>query len=341
LVTDRSGRSGRIVISEYLWEEGLAEVDHRFRISYDRTLFADVDRLRREVGSAEALIVRNQTRVDDALMRLGPTLRVVGRLGVGLDNIDVGAAHRRGVEVVYAPEANATSVAEFAVAAALALSRRLIPAHLHTVAGGWDRTSFSGGELSGKTAGIIGLGRIGELVAHRLKAFGLRLLAFDPRLSPTDLTVIENGITLVPWPDILAEVDLITLHLPLTAETVNLVGREELGRMRPTAMLVNTSRGGVLDEKALYEALTEGHIAGAALDVRRHEPPRTGVDPDFSRFDNVVLTPHIAGLTREADLKVTRTVLLDVQRVLRGEPPSFPASAATLSFPRPAKMNGG
>lgn len=330
----------RIIISEFLWEDGLAELDHQAEVSYDRTLFADPARLAREVSTAAALVVRNQTRVDDALLRLGSTLRVVGRLGVGLDNIDVRAARRRGIEVVYAPEANAVSVAEFTIGAILALSRRFVPTHLSTSAGGWDRTAYCGSELSGKTAGIIGLGRIGELVAHRLRAFGLKLLAFDPRLAPTDLPVIENGITLVPWPELFAQSDVVTVHVPLTAETVNLIGREELARMKPGALLVNTSRGGVLDEKALHEALAGGRIGGAALDVRLHEPPRPD-DPDFSRFDNVILTPHVAGLTREADIKVTRTVLRDVRRVLRGEAPRFPADAAILSFPRPAKMNGG
>jgi len=334
--------TARIVISEFLWEEGLAELNHRTQVTYDRTLHGDRARLRREVATAKALIVRNQTIVDDELLRLGPELRVVGRLGVGLDNIDLRAAYDRGIEVVYAPEANAVSVAEYTIGAAIALCRKLVQAHLHAAAGGWDRLRFRGLELTGKIAGIIGLGRIGELVARRLRAFGLRLLAFDPRIAEADLSVVENGIRLVSWKDLFAQSDLITLHVPLTPETANLVGRTELGWMKPTAFLINTSRGGVLDEEALHEALTEQRIGGAALDVRRHEPPSPpAADPDFSRFDNVLLTPHIAGLTEEADVKVTRTVLRDVQRVLRGDAPRFPASGELLTFPRPAKTNGG
>ncbi len=331
--------TSRIVISEFLWEQGLAELDHWAEIEYDRTLHGDPARLSREVATADALIVRNQTRVDEALLRLGPGLKVVGRLGVGLDNIDLGAAYQRGIEVVYAPEGNAVSVAEYTIGAIIALSRNFLPAHLHVIAAGWDRTRFSGREISGMTAGIVGLGRIGELVARRLKAFGLKLLAFDPRIAESDLSVVENGVRLVPWRELFAQSDVVTLHVPLTPETANLVGRDELALMKPSAFLVNTSRGGVLDEKALYDALAAGRIAGAALDVRRREPPDP--DPPLARLPNVLLTPHIAGLTREADIKVTRTVLRDVRRVLRGEAPRFPASGELLIFPRPAKTNGG
>lgn len=348
--------STRIIISEFLWEDGLAELNHQTQVTYDRTLHGDRTRLRREVATARALIVRNQTVVDEELLRLGPELRVIGRLGVGLDNIDLQAAYDRGIEVVYAPEANAVSVAEYTVGAAIVLCRKLIQAHLHAAAGGWDRSRFRGLELSGKTAGIVGLGRIGELVARRLRAFGLKLLAFDPRIAEGDLSVVENGIRLASWKDLFAQSDLVTLHVPLTPETANLVGRAELAWMKPTAFLINTSRGGVLDEKALHEALAEKRIGGVALDVRRHEPPSPpgagaaaagpgaagpAADPDFGRFDNVLLTPHIAGITQEADVKVTRTVLRDIQRVLRGDAPRFPASGELLTFPRPAKTNGG
>ncbi|MHB0885088.1 MAG: hydroxyacid dehydrogenase [Bacillota bacterium] len=331
----------RIIISEFLWEDGLAELNHNSQVTYDRTLHGDPGRLRREIADARALVVRNQTVVSDDLIRLGPELRVIGRLGVGLDNIDLAAAYDRGIEVVYAPEANAISVAELTVGAIIVLCRQLVQAHIHTVARGWDRSRFTGSELSGQTVGIVGLGRIGELVARRLKAFGLKLLAFDPRIAEGDLAVVENGIHLVSWKALFAQSDVVTLHLPLTPETANLIGRAELAWMKPTAFLVNTSRGGVLDEQAIHDALSEKRVAGAALDVRRHEPPQAA-DLDFTHFDNVLLTPHIAGLTHEADVKVTRTVLRDVQRVLRGEAPRFPASGELLTFarPRPAK-NGG
>ncbi len=334
--------TSRIVISEFLWEAGLAELEGVAEVVYDHTLYRDPDRLASKAAGAHGLVVRNQTLVDETLLERVPELKVVGRLGNGLDNIDLDAAHRRGVQVVYAPEGNAVPVAEYTIGAAIVLSRRLVAAHLDTAAGGWDRQAFTGGELAEMTVGIIGVGRIGELVARRLKAFGARLLGFDPRLTENDLIVTESGLKLVGWKEIFTRSDLITIHVPLTPETAGLIGRQELALMKPTALLINTARGGVIDETALYEALSTGRIAGAALDVRRREPPGPrGPEPDFARLPNVLLTPHIAGLTREAHVKVTRTVLRDVMRVIQGEAPRFPVFAQPTAYPRPVKWNGG
>lgn len=290
--------------------------------TYDSALWRDRARLLDLLSDCEALIVRNQTQVDAELLDHAPKLKVVGRLGVGLDNLDLEALRARGITVVTGGNANAISVAEYTLAAMLTLARRLPAADHHTKGGGWDRAAFGAGfELHGKTLGLIGLGDIGARVARRALAFGMRVVAHDPLITPHHFAAAELGVMLTPLDDLLGESDFISLHVPLLTTTHHLINTERLARMKPTAMLINTSRGGIVDEAALIEALRAGRLGGAALDVREHEPPE---QPDpLAQFENVLLTPHIAGLTAESQARVCRAVAEDVLRALRGERPLF------------------
>lgn len=322
-----------IVVAELMWPEGLAVLAEggaagAGAVRYDPDLHRRPEDLAAALaGGARALVVRNRTRVDAALLKAAPRLRVVGRLGAGLDNVDVAACRRRGVEVVYAPDANAVSVAEMTLALVLALARRLPPADAHVRGGGWDREAFAGVELDGKTLGILGFGRVGRLVAERARAFGMALLTHHPRLAPDHPDLARLGVRLVPLADLLAGCDVLTVHLPLTAATRGLLDAAALARLRPGAFLVDVGRGGVVDEAALAGALEQGRLAGAALDVRAAEPPDPGdpVAARLARLPNVLLTPHVAGLTAEAQRRTCIGVARDVLRVLAGDPPVHPA----------------
>ncbi|MCA3749104.1 MAG: hydroxyacid dehydrogenase [Rubrobacter sp.] len=307
----------KIVVSELLWPEGLAELRSLGEVVYDPGLWQRAGELRGRVGEAEALIVRNQTRVDNRLLRGAGRLRVVGRVGVGLDNIDLQAARKRGIKVVYARNANATSVAEYVLAAMLRACRELDAACEDVRAGSWDRARFTGVELCGKTLGLVGLGEISRRVARRAAAFGMRLLGYDPFVGPYDFPVAELGVRPVGLEELLESSDFVSLHLPLTPKTRNLLSLRELGRMRPEAWLINTSRGSIVNERALLEVLEKGAIGGAVLDVLEEEPPRPG-SPLLSH-ERVLITPHVAGLTGESQVRSSVLVAREVGKVLRGE----------------------
>jgi len=219
--------------------------------------------------------------------------------------------------VCYAAEENAVSVAEHVFALLLALARKIPAADRSVRRGEWERAAHTGFELHGKTLAVLGLGRIGFRVALRARAFGMRLLAFDPFLSPSSPAVTESGAALLPLEEALAEADVVSLHLPLTEETRGLLSGERLRAMKPGAVLINTARGALVDEAALVAALADGRLGGAALDVREQEPPG---DSPLHRLENVLLTPHIASWTHEATARVLATVAGDVDLVLRGEP---------------------
>jgi len=263
----------------------------------------------------DALIVRSRTQVTAAtLARYVPRLRVIGRAGVGVDNIDLQAAADAGVIVVNAPEATSISVAEHTLALMLALARRIPQADASLRRGEWKKADFTGAELHGKTLGLIGLGRIGTLVAERATAFGMQVLAFDPALSEQDIAA--RGAHGVDFKTILERSDAISLHVPLLPGTANLIDAQALARMKPGAWLVCTSRGGIIDEQALARALQDGTLAGAALDVFEHEPPGTNA---LTALPNVVLTPHIAGQTEQSQARVAVDIANEVLRALRGE----------------------
>ena len=311
----------RSLITELNWPRGIALLQAVGDALYDPALFKDRPRLLAEVADCDALIVRNQTRVDAELIGAAQRLKVVGRLGVGLDNLDLPALRARGITVVTGGTANAISVAEYAMGAFLALARRFVTSDASVKAGGWDRAGGTGFELYGKTLGVLGLGDIGARVARRGAAFGMRVIAYDPLITAAHFNAAEHGVTLLPLDEVLRQADFISLHVPLLPSTANLVNAGRLATMKPTAYLVNTSRGGIVDEAALAAALRAGRLAGAALDVRVNEPP--GADDPLAGAPNLLLTPHVAGITDEAQDRISIAVAEDVLRVLRGERPLF------------------
>ncbi|MHB2023875.1 MAG: phosphoglycerate dehydrogenase [Mycobacteriales bacterium] len=275
------------------------------------------------LADARAVIVRSATRIDAEALAAGTRLQVVARAGVGLDNVDVAAATARGVMVVNAPLSNIVSAAEHAVALLLAVARRVPAANASLKSGHWSRSAFTGVELVDKTVGVIGLGRIGALFAARMSAFGTRLLAYDPYVSQARAAAL--GVTLTTLAEVLKSSDFISIHLPKTPETVKLIGEEELALCKPGAIIVNAARGGLLDEHALAQALKEGRLGGAGLDVFENEPT---TDSPLFAFDCVVVTPHLGAATAEAQDKAGLAVARSVKAALAGE---FVADAVNVS----------
>lgn len=303
----------RVLVTEPLSEQGLDLLRRDFEVDV-RPDLASGD-LAAEIGPYEALVVRSQTRVTAAALEAAERLRVVARAGIGLDNVDVEAATRRGVMVVNAPQSNVISAAEHTLALLLSQARNVPQAHAALIAGRWEREGWEGVELAGKTLGVIGLGRVGALVAHRATAFGMRVIAYDPYVSSDRAK--EMGVDAMPTLEaLLVQSDFVTIHLPRTSETEGLIGAHELSLMKPGARLVNTARGGIVNEDALAKALESGQLGGAALDVFAAEP--TTDSPIFG-FDNVVVTPHLGASTREAQDKAGTTVAEMVRLALRGE----------------------
>jgi D-3-phosphoglycerate dehydrogenase / 2-oxoglutarate reductase len=302
----------RVLIAEPLAEAGVEllrarhQVDARERLSREELLDA--------VAGADALVIRSASRVDAELLEAARGLRVVGRAGIGLDNVDVAAATRLGIMVVNAPESNVISAAEHTVALILAQVRNVPQAHAALRQGRWERARFQGTEVYGKTAGILGLGRVGAQVAQRLQSFGMRLVAYDPYV--TRERAAQMGVELASLADVLARADVVTVHLPKTPETTGLLGERELAAMKPGARLVNTARGGIVDELALAKAVESGHLAGAALDVFAEEP--TTASPLFE-LDQVVVTPHLGASTAEAQDKAGVTIAEQVLLALDGQ----------------------
>ncbi|MGB9784039.1 MAG: phosphoglycerate dehydrogenase [Moorellaceae bacterium] len=275
----------------------------------------DEEELKKVLPEYEALIVRSATKVTAAALAAAKGLRIIGRAGVGIDNIDVAAATEKGIVVVNAPEGNTIAAAEHTMALMLALARNVPQADMLLKQGVWEKKKFLGVELRHKTLGILGLGKIGSEVARRARAFDMRLVAYDPYVQPEQAERLE--VTLLPFEELLQEADFLTIHLPLTKDTYHLLGREELFRLKPGARLINVARGGIVDEEALYEALTSGHLGGAALDVFEEEPL---TDSPLFKLDNVIVTPHLGASTAEAQVAVAVEVARDVVRCLRGEP---------------------
>jgi D-3-phosphoglycerate dehydrogenase / 2-oxoglutarate reductase len=275
---------------------------------------ADRSELLAAVVDADALLVRSATTVDAECLAAARRLRVIARAGVGLDNIDVRGATQSGVMVVNAPTSNIVSAAELAVGLLIAAARHIAPASAALRAGEWKRSKYTGLELYEKTVGIVGLGRIGVLVAQRLSAFGMRVVAYDPYVQAG--RAAQLGVRLVSLDELLESSDFISIHLPKTAETVGLIGSDELARCRSNAIVVNAARGGIVDEQALYAALKEGRIGGAGLDVYGTEPC---TDSPLFELDNVVATPHLGASTDEAQEKAGIAVARSVRLALSGE----------------------
>ncbi len=275
---------------------------------------ADRAELLAAITDADAVLVRSATKVDLEALQAARQLKVVARAGVGLDNVDVKAATQHGVMVVNAPTSNIVSAAELAVALMLAAARHVSPAHQALRNGEWKRSSYTGIELYEKTVGIVGLGRIGVLVAQRLSAFGMKVIAYDPYVQAG--RAAQMGVRLVSLEELVAESDFMSVHLPKTPETVGLIGDEQLRKAKPHLVLVNAARGGIVDEQALYEALSEGRIAAAGLDVFAKEPC---TDSPLFALENVVATPHLGASTDEAQEKAGIAVARSVRLALSGE----------------------
>ena len=301
-----------VLIAEELSPAAVAQLESDFDVRY--TDGADRSALLAALAEADAVIVRSATRIDAEALAHAPRLRVVARAGVGLDNVDVEAATRAGVMVVNAPTSNIVSAAEHAVGLLLAVARNVPQAAASLRGGQWQRSAFTGVELQGKVAGILGLGRIGVLVAERLASFGMRLIAYDPYVPAT--RAAQLGVRLASLDELLAEADFITVHLPKNPETVGLIGDRELHRVKPEVRIVNAARGGIVDEHALALALKEGRVAGAGIDVFAAEPA-TG--HPLLDFPAVVATPHLGASTSEAQEKAGTQVARSVRLALAGE----------------------
>jgi len=265
-------------------------------------------------AGVDAVLIRSATKMDAEAISTAKGLKVIARAGVGLDNVEIPAATAAGVMVVNAPTSNIVSAAELAIGLLLATARYISPAHAALRNNKWARSKYTGAELFEKTLGIVGFGRIGQLVAHRLQAFGMEVIAFDPYLQPA--RAAQLGVKLVTMDELLAKSDFITIHLPKTKETANLIGVEALKKVKPTVRIINAARGGVLDEKALFDALTEGRVAGAGLFVFSTEPC---TDSPLFTLDSVVATPHLGASTDEAQERAGIAVAVSVRKALAGE----------------------
>jgi D-3-phosphoglycerate dehydrogenase / 2-oxoglutarate reductase len=274
----------------------------------------DREKLLAAVPDADALLVRSATTVDAEVLAAGTKLKIVARAGVGLDNVDVDAATARGVLVVNAPTSNIHSAAEHALALLLAAARQIAPADASLREHKWKRSSFSGTEIFGKTVGVVGLGRIGQLVAARLAAFGTHVVAYDPYVSAA--RAAQLGIELLSLDDLLARADFISVHLPKTPETAGLIGKEALAKTKPGVIIVNAARGGLIDEQALADAVTSGHVRGAGIDVFSTEPC---TDSPLFELPQVIVTPHLGASTAEAQDRAGTDVAASVKLALAGE----------------------
>ncbi|MEH0824593.1 MULTISPECIES: phosphoglycerate dehydrogenase [unclassified Micromonospora] len=301
-----------VLIAEELAPAAIEVLAHDFDVRHvDGT---DRPALLSALSEADAVIVRSATQIDAEAIAAAPRLKVVARAGVGLDNVEVPAATARGVMVVNAPTSNIVSAAEQAVALLLAVARNTAAASAALKAGEWKRSKYTGVELQGKTVGVVGLGRIGVLFASRIAAFGTRLIAYDPYIQPA--RAAQLGVRLVGLEELLRESDFISIHLPKTPETVGLIGEKELAVVKPGVRIINAARGGLVDEQALADAIAEGRVAGAGVDVYAKEPCTSS--PLFA-FDNVVATPHLGASTHEAQDKAGLAVAKSVKLALQGE----------------------
>lgn len=305
-----------IVISEFMDEDAIKGVLAGHDLLYDPGLVDRRGELGAALAEARALIVRNRTRVDADLLAQGPKLVAVGRLGVGLDNIDLAACKARGIAVYPATGANDIAVLEYAIGAMLSLLRGAFSATQAVIAGEWPRTKLLGHEAAGKQLGIVGFGSIGRKVGAAASALGMRVVAHDPYLPPGDKA--WGNVSARDLDSLLRESDVVTLHVPLTANTKNLLDRARIARMKRGAILINVARGGVLDEAAVADALRAGALGGAALDVFEQEPLSKERGQVFAGCPNLILTPHIGGLTVEANARVSLMVAEKIRDHLAG-----------------------
>ena len=301
-----------IVVTEFMDESALAPLRAAYDLVYDPTLVDRPADLAAVVPQVRALIVRNRTQVRGDLLAALTRCTVVGRLGVGLDNIDVPGCEARGMRVIPATGANALSVAEYVVGTALLLLRGAYTATAEVAAGAWPRTALSNGrEAGGRTLGLVGFGSIGQTTAKLARGLGMRVIAFDAMMDADHPAFVDGAVACAGLEEVLQTADVVSLHVPLLDSTRGLLNADRIAAMKPGAVLINTARGGIVDEVALAESLKRGHLGGAAIDVFGTEP--LPVSTHFQGCPNLVLTPHIAGLTAEANTRVSSLI---AQRVL-------------------------
>jgi D-3-phosphoglycerate dehydrogenase len=314
----------RVLVAEDVAQEGLERL--RVHHEVDERIGLNREELCSILPEYDALIVRSQVQVDAELIAAGSRLVVIGRAGVGVDNVDLDAATRAGITVVNAPTGNTIAAAEHTLALLYGVARKIVPAEASLRRGEWKRAQFTGLELRGRTLGIVGLGKIGQAIAVRARAMEMDVLAVDPYITPEQA---ENfGVDLVELPELLERSDVITVHVPLSRATKNLIGREALARMKPGAILLNVARGGVIDEAAVADALRDGRLAGAGIDVFEQEPPK---DSPLLDAPNALLTPHLGASTAEAQVLVSEEVAAQVIDVLDGRSARYAVNAPLLT----------
>lgn len=317
---------GRVVVSEEIAQSGLTllkEAGHEVEVS----LGLSKQELINAIKGANALIIRSATKVDKDVIEAADNLIVIGRAGIGLDNVDLEAATSKGIMVVNAPESNILSAAEHTIGLMLAQARNIPKAYISLVSGKWERSKFEGVELHGKTLGVIGLGRVGALVAQRAHAFGMRLIAYDPYISQERAK--QMNVELVSLDDLLSQSDFITIHLPKTKDTMSLINKDSLEKVKPTVRIINTARGGIIDEKALYDFLVNHPGSGAALDVFEKEPPEF---KELFSLENLIATPHLGASTKEAQDKAGLTIAQQVILALNGDFVPYAVNVAAKSI---------
>jgi D-3-phosphoglycerate dehydrogenase len=303
----------KILISDKLGQAGLDRLDEMDDMAYDVITGMSKAELMAKLPAYDALIIRSGTNPDADIIASGTKLKVIGRAGIGVDNVDLAAATAHGVKVMNTPRANSVATAEQTMALMLALCRHTVASHNSVANGEWERTKFMGTEIAGKTLGVIGFGYIGRLVARRAKAFGMHLVAYDPYIDETVVTAI--GGNLVSLPELLRQADIITLHSVVTPETTNLINAETIAQMKDGVFIVNVARGKLVDEQALADGLQSGKVGGAALDVFWQEPP---TDSPLIGLPNVIHTPHLGASSKEAQTRVGVEIVEQVADALRG-----------------------
>lgn len=306
----------KIVISEFMDEAAVASLRARFNVVYDPTLVDDTHRLIAELSDADGVIVRNRTPVRGDLLAACARATVIGRLGVGLDNIDVAACNAQGIQVIPATGANALAVAEYVIGTAMVLRRGVYQSSEQVANGLWPRAALSNGrEISGTCMGLLGFGGIGQLTAKLAQCLGMRVMAHDPMLPQNHSAWTQSGVQSASMDQLIAQSDVISLHVPLTPSTHNMVSAERIAQMKPGAIVINTSRGGIVDEAAVALALRQGRLGGAAFDVFDPEPMASG--SAWQGCPNVILTPHIAGVTAESNVRVSTMIASAVTNALK------------------------
>lgn len=314
----------RVLVADPVSEQGIAVLQKEFMVDVKLKLLPE--ELTAIIDQYDALVVRSETKVTASIIEAATKLKVIGRAGVGVDNIDVAAATQKGIIVLNAPEGNTMAATEHTVAMMLALARNIPQAHASMKAGKWERSKFMGVEMRGKTLGVFGLGRIGAGVAKRALAMEMSVMAYDPYISASQAKAL--GVELAEIDEILAAADFLTLHLPLTAETKYLFNEARLAKVKPGVRIINCARGGIIDEFALAELLKQGRIAGAAVDVFAKEPIEAG-NPLLG-LENVVLTPHLGASTAEAQVGVAVDVAVGISAALKGEPVTTAVNMAPI-----------